>query len=535
MTAAYHGEHRRYNRQGLLRLTEAVEKSGGRVSLVGAGPGDPKLITLAGVERLRRADVIVTDALVSPQLLGHARPDALVIDVGKRRGQHTVEQGEINDLLVAHAQAGRFVVRLKGGDPYIFGRGAEEAVYVASRGIDVEIVPGVTSATAAPLAAGVPLTHRELASTVTFVTGHEDPAKPDSAVDYDALARLVTRGGTLAFFMGMSRLAAITARLGGAGAAADTPAAIVEWGATPRQRSVRGTLANIADAATKAGLTSPAIIVVGPVAGLNEPGLDFFVRRPLFGQRIVITRTRQQASALRDRLEELGADVLEAPTIALVPPEDWSQVDDALRHIADYDWLVLTSANGVEAVASRLDALRMDARNLAGVKVAVIGDATAAAAATRLRLRADAIPDNYVAEALADELIKNHGVAGQRMLLLRADIARPALPRLLTEAGAAVTELTAYQTKLADALPDPVRDALREGSVDWVTFMSSSTARNMVELLGGERDLLKRTKLASIGPITSQTIRALGFEPTVEAATSNMDGLIEAMIGVNAP
>ncbi len=499
------------------------------MSLVGAGPGDPGLITVRGLSRLAAADVVVVDALVSPILLEHASPHAQVVHVGKRGGDdERTEQSAINDLLIAKATQGLHVVRLKGGDPYVFGRGAEEVVSLAGHGVEVEVIPGVTAGTAATLCAGIPITHRQVASTVTFVTGHEDPSKDGSAVDYAALASLVRRGGTLGFYMGMGRLEAIARRLLDAGLEADTPAAVVRWGATSAQKTVRSALDSIAGAADEAGLEAPAIIVVGQVAAIDEPGLDFYTARPLFGQRIVITRTRQQASTFRDMLTDLGADVLEAPTIALRPPEDWSDVDDALRRVGEFDWLVLTSVNGVEGVAQRLDALGLDARQLAGVKVASIGDATAEAIRGRLGVRPDLVPETYVAEALADAMIQQ-GVKGQRILLTRADIARKALPELLTQAGADVTEHTVYRTVLVDALPANVLDALRAGRVDWVTFTSSSTARNLVELLGEELALLANVKLASIGPITSETMRDLGLEPTVQAEPSNLRGLIGAM------
>jgi uroporphyrinogen III methyltransferase/synthase len=500
------------------------------VCLVGAGPGDPGLITVAGLDRLRRAEVLVYDALANPLLLLEAPPSAQRIDVGKRSRDHKLTQDGINDLLVAKANEGHFVVRLKGGDPYLFGRGAEEAAYLAQRGIACEIIPGITSGIAAPAAAGIPVTHRKLASTVTFVTGHEDPTKDDTAINYDALAQLVAAGGTACFYMGVARLPAITQSLTSHGLSPATPAAVVQWGTLPRQRSVRSTLADITTAVTEAGISSPAIIVVGPVAAIDEPGLDYFTQRPLFGQRILITRTRQQASDLRLRLAALGADVLEAATIELVPPADWTEVDAALKQINQYDWLVLTSANAVEAVASRLQRLALDARHFAGVSVAAIGQATADALTQHLRITADLVPTRFVAESLAGELIAKHGVAGKRMLLLRADIARPALPKLLAEAGALVTELTAYETRRPDHLPDEVLSALREKQIDWVTFTSSSTAQNMVDLLGHERDLLQSTRIASIGPITSETARQLGLTIDVEAQCSDIQGLVDAVV-----
>ncbi len=502
----------------------------GSVWLIGAGPGDPGFITARGLELLGQADVVVYDALANPALLEHAPPVAERVYVGKRAGAHALEQDQIQQLLVDHARQGKRVVRLKGGDPYLFGRGAEEATFVAQHGIACQVVPGVTAGIAAPAAAGIPVTHRRIASTVTFVTGHEDPTKGPSSVDYPALAGLIQTGGTVCFYMGVGRLGAIVDQLLGLGVARDTPVGVVQWGTTPHQRQVRTRLRDAVADTTAANLGAPAIIIVGQVAGLQEPGLDGFTRRALFGKRVVITRTRQQASDLRRLLDDLGAITLEAPTIELVPPQDWTQVDQAIHTITQYDWLVLTSANGVTALHQRMDHLGFDARHLAGVKIAVIGDATQTALRHQLGIQADLVPPQFVAESLAQQLIEKHEVKNKNLLLLRADIARPALPKLLKAADANVTELTIYQTKLAPELPQEVLEALRENTVDWVTFTSSSTANNMVELLGPERALLEQVKIASIGPITSQTLHQLGLPPTIEAKTSNIPGLVEAIV-----
>ncbi len=513
----------------------AANATTGKVYLVGAGPGDPGLITVEGLRRLRQADVVVFDALANATLLDEARPDAELIDCGKRGGDHKLTQDQTNDLLVELAKQGLDVVRLKGGDPYLFGRGAEEAAYLARHGVECMVIPGVTSGIAAPAMAGIPVTHRGYASTVTFVTGHEAADKDDEAnLDFEALARMISSGGggTVCFYMGAGRLPQIAARLIDAGLSPRTPAAMVQWGTQPRQRQVRATIADLADVAKEAGVGSPAIIVVGAVAGIDEPGLDFFIRRPLFGRRIIVTRSRQQASDLSQQLTALGAEVLEAPTIELVPPQDWATFDEALRQLQT-DWLVLTSVNGVSALSQRLEVLGLDARHLAKVKIAVIGESTGEALRAQLGLRADLMPSRFVAESLAEELIANHDVAGKRFLLLRADIARPALVTLLEEAGAVVNEVTAYQTKIAAALPQPVLDALGEGRVDWITFTSSSTAANLVQLLGGPGNLqlLRGVRLASIGPITSQTMRDCGLTVTVEARRHTIPGLVAALAG----
>jgi len=495
---------------------------------VGAGPGDEGLITVKGLQRLQQADAVVYDALANPRLLEHVHPDAELIDAGKRSRQHTLTQDQTQELLVKLASKYALVVRLKGGDPYLFGRGAEEAAYLARHGVACEVIPGVTSGIAAPAMAGVPVTHRSIASTVTFVTGHEDPTKEQTAVDYPALAKLAQMGGTLCFYMGVGRLAAISQSLQAGGLSGDTPVALVQWGTHPKQKSLRTKLVTAAEDVEKNGIGAPAMIVVGQVAGMDEPGLDYFTSRPLFGQRVLITRTRQQASELRVKLEEQGAQVLEAPTIELVPPPTWEEVDQAIRDIKNYQWLVLSSINAVTTLAQRLAALELDGRHLAGVKIAVIGQPTADALLAQTGLRADLSPSRFIGESLAQTMIEQ-GIAGQRILCLRADIGRPVLPDMLTQAGGLVTQVTAYESRLFDALPESVLEALRQRQVDWVTFTSASTARNLVTLLGQEKDLLSSVKIASMGPITSDAVRELGFEVTAEPEVSTLDQMVEAM------
>ncbi len=501
-------------------MTHQPTKSAGSVALVGAGPGDAGLITVAGLDRLRRADVVVFDALANPALLDEAPAHAICIDAGKRARDHKLTQDQTNDLLVEHAAAGRFVVRLKGGDPYLFGRGAEEAIHCARHGIACEVIPGVTAGIAAPAYAGIPVTHRQIASTVTFVTGHEDPAKADSAIDYAALAGLVRAGGTLCFYMGVGRLDAFGAALRAGGLAPATPVAVIQWGTTPRQRAVRTTLAAASADVAAAGLGPPSIIVVGPVAALDEPGLRAFEARPLLGRRILVTRTRDQASELRRLLEALGADVLEAPTIQIVPRD--VPLDPAWF---DCDWLMLTSANAVDWLAGRVS----DARSLAGPRIAVVGQATADALAQRLHVRADFVPEQSNGEALARQLIDAFPMRGSRCTLIRGGLAGPQLPDMLRDAGAVVTEHTVYDTRRAAALPEAVCDALHRHAIDWITFTSSSTATNLVALLGDDRHLLEHVKTASIGPITSEAMRRLGLPVTVEAPVATVAALTEAM------
>jgi uroporphyrinogen III methyltransferase/synthase len=499
------------------------------VFLVGAGPGDAGLITVTGLHLLRSADAVVFDALANPALLAEAPAEAERIDVGKRARQHKLTQDQTNQLLADLAGRGKRVVRLKGGDPYLFGRGAEECAFLAERGIACQVVPGVTSGIAAPATAGIPVTHRKVASTVTIVTGHEDPTKGETSVDYAGLASLIGRGGTACFYMGVGRLPQIAASLAEQGLDGATPAAVVQWGTLPKQRTARGTLESIKAEVDRLGIGAPAIIVVGAVAALDEPGLNFFTDRPLFGQRVLVTRTRQQASGLRVLLEQQGAEVLEAPTLELVPPESWDEVDDALRRVAKQDWLLLTSVNAVDTVADRLAALALDPRHLAGVRLAAVGEATAAALADRLRLRADFVPASFSGQAMAEELIQAHKLDGAKCLLLRADIARPTLPQVLQEAGARVHEVVAYRTRLAAALPEAVREAIEAGELDWVTFTSSSTARHLIQLLDGRTDLLREVKTASIGPMTSMTLRDLGLPVTVEAYRATVDNLVQTL------
>ena len=498
--------------------------------LVGAGPGDEGLITVRGLELLRSADVVIYDSLANPRLRQEAPPDAQHVPVGARGDATKLSQDEINELMLQGARQGKHVVRLKGGDPYLFGRGGEEAEFLGQHGIACEVVPGVTAGIAAPMAAGLPITRRDLASTVTFVTGHEDASKEQAAVDYEALAALIRRGGSVCFYMAMARLGAIARHLQATQLGPDTPVAIVQWGFTPRQRSIRTTLARAESDTADLNLGSPAIVVVGQVAAIDGPGLDFYTRRPLFGRRIVITRTRQQASRLRVMLAEIGADVLEAPTIELVPPSDWTSVDQWIARMDQFDWLLLTSVNGVLALADRLNYLGLDSRHLASVKIGVIGDATEATVYRHLGIRADLVPPHYVSESLAKTLITNHDVRKKRILMLRADLARTDLRRLLTEAGASVTDVTIYETKRPGKLPDDVINALRQGEAHWITFTSSSTAQNMASLLAGETGLLDRVRIASIGPITSRTIRGLGWPVAVEAVPSNLEGLVEAIL-----
>lgn len=496
----------------------------GMVTLIGAGPGDPGLLTLRGAEALASADVVVYDYLANPALLAHTRPEAERIYVGKKAGRHTLSQDEINALLVDLGLAGQRVARLKGGDPFVFGRGGEEALALVEAGVPFEVVPGVTSAVAAPAYAGIPVTHRGQASSFAVVTGHEDPTKDESALDW---ARLATGVDTLVFLMGVGNLPQIVEKLVTHGRPADTPVALVRWGTLSEQQTVSGTLADITGKVTAAGLRPPAVTVVGSVVGLRQQ-LHWFEDWPLFGQRVLVTRTRQQASALSARLRALGADAVELPTIQLAPPEDWTPLDSAITELSSYDWVVLTSANGVGRFWARLVNAGLDARALHGIRLAAIGPATAAELETH-GLRADFLPGEYVAEAVAAGL---GDVRGLRVLLPRADIARPALAHLLRESGAEVVEVAAYRTLRPEIDPDALRDLL--AGITVVTFTSSSTVRNLAAMAddaGLELPrVLSEVLVACIGPITAATARELGLVVDVTAGEYTIDGLVEALM-----
>ncbi len=484
------------------------------VYLVGAGPGDPGLLTVRGAELLARADVVVHDRLSSPLLLDLAPLEAERIDVGKAPGRVAMPQGDIDRLLVERGKRGETVVRLKGGDPFVFGRGGEEAEALIAAGVPFEVVPGVTSAIAAPAYAGIPVTHRGLSTHVTIVTGHEDPAKGTSDTDWEALARA---GGTLVVLMGAGRLAEVAARLIAGGRAPETPVAAVRWGTHPHQRTIRATLATIA----VQGVEAPSAIVVGAVAALD---LGWFERRPLFGRRVVVTRAREQASGFRARLVELGAEVIELPAIAVKP------LEFELPDLAAYGWVVLTSANGVEAFFTHgLFARGLDARALAGVKVAAIGPGTATALG-RFGVRPDLVPERFVAEALLAAFPPPRAT-GEKVLLARAEQARDVLPDGLARNGYSVDVLAVYQTVTAE--PDPVElERVRAGEFDAVTFTSSSTVDNFCRLVG---PLSGDPIIVSIGPVTSASAAAAGLRVTVEADPHDIDGLVTAVLGVLGP
>jgi uroporphyrinogen III methyltransferase/synthase len=481
------------------------------VYLVGAGPGDPGLLTARALELIATADVVLYDRLIPASALTGARADAELIYVGKEGGGPSMPQGQIDQALLDHARAGRTVVRLKGGDPFVFGRGGEEAEALRGAGIAVEIVPGVTAGVAAPAYAGIPVTHREAASAVAFITGHEDPAKPESSLDWSALASFP---GTLVVYMGVRQLGAIAERLLASGRASDEPAAVIERGTLSDQRVVTGTLETIAARAAAEAVRAPAIAVLGSVVALRER-LQWFERLPLAGLTVAVTRARAQASALAEALRSLGAAVVEAPAIRIGP------IDGPAPELERYDLVCLTSPNGVRLLFERLASAGRDARALAGRRVAAIGPGTAAA----LRghgVIADIVPERFVAEGLVEALLD---VPVAHALIARATEARDVLPEALRARGASVDVLALYET-VAEPLSESERAAAR--AANYVTFTSSSTVRFFFDAVGPAP--LEGARLVSIGPVTSGALRERGLEPDVEASRHDIDGLLEALV-----
>ncbi|MHB1042750.1 MAG: uroporphyrinogen-III C-methyltransferase [Eubacteriales bacterium] len=498
----------------------------GKVFLVGAGPGDPKLITVKGLECIKKADVIVHDRLAGSGLLAHARPGAEMVPAGKSPDRHTLTQDEINGLLVREARAGKVVTRLKGGDPFVFGRGGEEAEALAVAGIPFEVVPGVTSAIAAPAYAGIPVTHRDYTSTLAVVTGNEDPFKEDSSVAWDKIA---TGCGTIVFLMGMANLPKITGRLVEHGRAPGTPAALVRWGTTPGQRTITGTLADISEKAEAAGFKNPAVIIVGDVVKLREK-LNWFENRPLFGKKVLVTRSREQASVLSAAIEALGGEPLEFPLIKITEPDDFAPLDRAIEEISAFKWIIFTSAGGVEAFFKRLFRHHKDARALHGAGLCAIGPKTKESLEA-YGLFVDYLPDEYRAEEIAEGL-RGRINPGDRVLLPRADIARKVLPLALREMGALVTEADAYKTVMASGDGTGLLEMLRSGEINVITFTSSSTVRNFAGMLATPdlQDLLRGVTVACIGPVTADTAREMGITVDVSAKEYTIDGLVAAIL-----
>jgi uroporphyrinogen III methyltransferase/synthase len=492
------------------------------VHLIGAGPGDPELITVKGQRAIAEANTIIYDYLANPALLAHARADAKLIFVGKKGFSAHITQEQINQCLldeaaVLAAAGGGSIARLKGGDPFVFGRGGEEAIVLAEAGISFEVVPGVTAGVAAPAFAGIPVTHRGLASSLAFITGNEDPTKEETAIDWAAIA-----GGaqTLCFYMGIRNLPRITAKLIEHGRPAEQSVALVRWGTMPQQQVLVGTLANIAELAAAAGFEAPAIIVVGDVVQLREQ-LAWVEKLPLHGLRIAVTRSQPQAGVLGGKLAALGAQVIEMPTIEIEP------LSFELPALEQYDWLVFTSANGVEHFFNKLGG---DARALAGVRIAAIGPATAHAL-REYGIKADVVPEEYVAEAVVEALKAAGIAAGDRVLIPRAQEAREVLPQQLRELGVQVDVLPVYVTVASGSgASASAIERLKAGEVDAITFTASSTVKNFLALLGNERAALAGVKLYSIGPVTTQALLDAGLEVTAQAKEYTIPGLVQAIL-----
>ena len=501
-------------------------KSSGTVYLVGAGPGDVGLMTVRGAELLARADVVVYDALINGDILRMASPEAKMIYAGKRSGDHAIPQDELNQLLVDHARAGKCVVRLKGGDPYVFGRGGEEAITLAAAKIPFEVVPGVSSIYAAPNYAGIPITHRDHCSSFTVYTGHEDPDKNEPGTDWALAAKTP---GTKIILMGVTRIREIAQTLVKHGMNENTPVAMVRWGTTGRQQSIEGTLKTIADVVESTGFKPPALTVIGDVVKLRT-NLNWFEKRPLFGRRIVVTRTRAQAGQLSKLLLERGADVLEIPTIRIELPMERLALADALLELNSYDWLIFTSPNGVTAFFEHFFKVFEDMRDLGGPRIAAVGPATAAQL-QKLHLKVDLMPKEATAAALATALTGYESVENLKMLLLRAEVATKELPKKLEELGAIVDDVACYRNVPETEDRNGAMARLLKDGADWITFASASSVENF-NARANLKDLLTQhpgIKLATIGPETSKALAALELKADLEAREHTIPGLVKAL------
>jgi len=502
------------------RRTRRTSKQPGSVALVGAGPGDPGLITVRGLALLRGADVVVYDRLGAGALIRFARADAKLFYVGKQPRQHTKTQAEITRILVREARAGRSVVRLKGGDPFVFGRGGEEAEALAGAGIPFEVVPGITSAIAGPASAGIPVTHRDAAASVAIATAHEAPGKAGARIDWSALAA----ADTAVLLMGVERLAGVARALIDAGKPGSTPAAVIQDATLPSMRTVVAPLSRIASVAARAGIRPPAITVVGDVVSLRDV-LGGWDTRPLSGRRVLVTRTREQASELSAILSELGAEVVEAPAIRVEPASSYSRLDRAISKLHDFSWVVFTSANGVRAFTQRLRAAGLDARGFGGVSVAAVGPGTAEAL-SGIGIIPDLVPPSFTTAEVAKAFSKGSG----RVLLARADVVEPGLDEALREKGWTVENVTAYRLKGQTSMSRDVRDAVLRGDIDVLTFASGGTVRAFMKLLKGKPPA--STKVVCIGPVTAKAARAAGLRVSKTAQTHTIPGLVAAVVDV---
>ncbi len=497
----------------------------GIVYLIGAGPGDPGLITVKGRDCLRRAEVVIYDYLANPALLAEAPPQAERIYVGKTRGQHHTPQEQINALLVERAGQGLIVARLKGGDPYVFGRGGEEAEELQAAGVPFEVVPGISAGFAAAAYAGIPLTHRDFTTSLGLITGHENPLKKVSNLDWSKLA---TGVGTLVFYMGMTNLALIAVELMANGRSPQTPVAVIRWGTTFQQQTVTATLNNVVHEVARAGLKPPAVIVVGEVVGLRKK-LRWFDNRPLFGRKVLVTRSLQQAQSLAGLLQSAGAEAICLPSVTIEPPASWVELDTAIGRLADTDYLILTSANGVSAFFERLKVAGLDSRALHGLRIVAVGPKTAASIAKH-GLNVDLMPRQYQAEGIV-ELLRQQDLSGKRILYPRSSCARDLLGRELRQAGALVETPVAYGTEPAVEGAARLRELVATGQLDAVTFTSASTVEHCLALLDdSEKALLNRRVIAAIGPLTAAAIRKQGLRVQIEAGEATCEALVAALI-----
>jgi uroporphyrinogen III methyltransferase/synthase len=497
----------------------------GIVYLVGAGPGDPGLLTLKGKRCIEKADVIVYDHLVNDKLLEFSKGGAEKIYVGKIAGKHSKPQEEINALLVSKTKEGKVVARLKGGDPFIFGRGGEEALELSDNGIPFEVVPGVSAATSVPAYAGIPLTHRDFNSSIALITGHEDTSKGGSKIEWDTISTCIEN---LIFFMGVKNLPNIVKNLIEHGRSPETPIAVIRWGTTPLQETVVGDLKNIVERVKEREIKPPAIIVVGGVVALREK-LNWFEKKPLFGKRILITRQKAQAEDFVKLIEDAGAIPVEFPVIETVPPDSWDALDNSIKMLDRYKWIIFTSANSVRFFIERLKFNGKDIRELKGIKICAIGPKTASSVES-LGVKVDSMPEEYIAEGVIKEMLKI-GVKGEKMLLPRAEVARDILPEELRKMEAEVDVVDAYKTVKPAARVKEIKELFKKGEIDVITFTSSSTVKNFISYFDdNEKGMIKDVIIASIGPITVKTVEEFGFKSAIVADEYTIEGFVEKII-----
>ena len=493
---------------------------------MGAGPGDIGLITVKGLNVLKNADVVIYDQLANINLLKEARADAEKIYVGKKAGTHILNQEQINDLLIEKARTNKIVARLKGGDPFVFGRGAEEALALNKKNIPFEIVPGITSGIAALAYAGIPVTHRNMATSVSFITGHEAPTKKNSQLNWKAIALM---HGTLVFYMGVHNLESIVSKLIKYGKSEMTPVAVIQRGTSTLQKTIVGKLGSIINQAEKTDIEPPALIVVGEVVSLHAD-LNWFEKKPLFGKNIVVTRARSQASELAVILESLGANIMMFPTIKIIKAQDTTLLDSAIKNLADYHWIIFTSVNGVESFFERLSQSGQDSRNLSNNKICAIGPSTADKL-NSFGLKADMQPDEFIAEAIVG-MFQKMDISGMKILLPRADIARADLRLGLEKCGAHIDEVIAYQTSIDDDQDEKVIEMIRSGCFDLITFTSSSTVKNFIQLVGRNnlKQVFSSAIIASIGPITQKTVESYGLKVNIQPEKYTIPDLVQSIV-----